>query len=89
MSWERAVAERFRASLDGGIKISQATNLASATQAMIPHLKRGKRCYLRNTTTNHVVTWEGFPPEAEAHNMVGEPIDLPHWVDKAQQMLKY
>ena len=83
------MSERWRASLDGGIKISGATNLASATQAMIPHLKRGERAYLKNMTTSHVVTFQGFPPEATAHNMVGEPIDLPQWANKALQMLKY
>lgn len=82
--------DKFKSTINGGIPLCRATNLAGAVQPMIPELKRGATTYLRESNGGGVtVTFTGFPAEAVAHNVIGEPVDLPDWGHKALRMLEY
>lgn len=84
------MADKFKSTINGGIPLCKATNLAGAVQPMIPHLKEGRATYLRRTDGGGpTVTFTGFPAEAVAHNLVGDPVDVPEWGQKALRMLDY
>ena len=84
------MSDKFKSTINGGIPLCKATNLAGAVQPMIPQLKAGNACYLkRSDQTGAILTFRGFPPEITAHNALGDIVDVPDWGQKALRILGY
>lgn len=84
------MAEKYRSTINGGIPLCKATNLAGAVQPMVGQLRRGNTTYLRHTLGTITVTFTGFTEhDVIAHNTIGERVEMPDWGLKALRMLNH
>lgn len=75
------MSDTFKATLDGGILVCKPGSLPSVAAQMRTPLQQGRRVYVRMKHSDGIcVTLTGFPPEAVAHNQVGDERPLPEWV---------
>lgn len=75
------MSDTFKATLDGGLLVCKPGALPTVASQVRPHLQAGKRVYVRMKHSDGIcVTLTGFPPEAVAHNQVGDERPLPSWV---------
>lgn len=73
--------DTYKATFDGGALVCKPGPLSSVAAQIHAPLREGRRVYVRMKRADHTcVTLVGFPPEATAHNWVGEPVATPDWV---------
>ena len=81
------MADKFKDTIDGGIKIGRASNLGQTIQHARTTLDQGKPVYVRKTSESHIVVkFTGLPAEAASY-VYGDQRENPQWVQKALNII--